>query len=437
MNAVAINCMPIPLGVGGCDFDVPGPRYASYPTANRFVEAFTADQASQALIQRRHGAAAVRLSFALHVPFCEPPCNCSSNEIITQQHEHGKTYLHYLSREVDLYTASLGVGQRVSQLHLGVGTPTFPKDAELRELMAMLRRSFTLVPGGEYAVEIDPRTIDATRLTMLAELGFNQLSFKVQHFDAANQLACLMALARSLGFKSVNTNLIYGRPAQTPELFKYTLARIVQLRPDRLALHACSSQRPHHFEMLSHSLSVCQQAGYVHIGMGNFALPNDPLSIAKRQGRLHRNFKGYSTQPDCDQIGLGVSAIGRMGATYSQNARTLEAYCDCLDQGRLPVVQGLSLSRDDMVRRSVIMALMCHQQLEFESIDLGHLIDCKSYFAPELDALRSLQAQGLVEVSETCIQITEAGSLFVPTVVTVFDRYLQADHVRARFSRII
>ena len=468
MNAVAINCMPIPSAKGSRSFDVPGPRYATYPIADRFVEAFTADQLSHALLQRSQGAAAMLLPLALyvHIPFCESLCyHCACNKIITKRHEHGAIYLRYLSREVDLYTSSLGVGQTVSQLHLGGGTPTFLTDPELRELMAMLRRNFSLVPGGEYSIEVDLRTIDVMRLATLAELGFNRLSFGVQDFDPVVQKAIhriqptdgllpLVKAARSLGFESVNIDLMYGLPQQTLESFECTLAQLVQLRPDRVALHAYSHQ-PHRFksqrrfraadlppedvrlEMLTRARSVLEQSAYVYLGMEHFALVNDPLSVAMRQGRLHRSFEGYSVRPDCDQISLGMSAIGRMGTTYSQNARTLEAYYDDLDQGHLPVVRGLSLSRDDMVRRSVIMALMCQGQLEFESIDLGHLIDFKSYFAPELEALRSMQAQGLVEVSETSIQVTEAGHPVVSTLVMVFDRYLQADRARARFSQII
>ncbi|MDQ3059123.1 MAG: oxygen-independent coproporphyrinogen III oxidase [Pseudomonadota bacterium] len=460
--------MPIPSPELIRGFDVPGPRYTSYPTADRFVEAFTADQVCLALAQRREGAAAMLLPLSLyvHIPFCESLCYyCACNKIITKRHERGETYLRYLSREVDLHTAHLGLGQTVSQLHLGGGTPTFLTDDELRELMAMLRRSFTFAPGGEYSIEVDPRSVDADRLGTLAELGFNRLSFGVQDFDPAVQKAVhriqpaeqvfsLVASARSLGFESVNIDLIYGLPRQTPESFDRTLAQIGQLRPDRIALYAYA-HLPQRFkpqrrllvaelppasaklEMLSRSLSAFQQAGYVHVGMDHFALPNDPLAVAKRQGRLHRNFQGYSTQPDCDLISLGVSAIGRVGATYSQNAKTLEEYYDYLDQGHLPVVRGLALSRDDLVRRSVIMALMCQGQLEFESIDLAHLIDFKLYFAAELATLRGMQAQGLVEVSETGIQITEMGWFFVRGVAMVFDRYLQADRTRARFSKII
>lgn len=468
MNAVAINCMPIPSPELIRCFDVPGPRYTSYPTADRFVEAFTADQVSLALAQRREGAAAMLLPLSLyvHIPFCESLCYyCACNKIITKRHERGETYLRYLSREVDLHTAQLGLGQTVSQLHLGGGTPTFLTDGELRELMAMLRRSFTFAPGGEYSIEVDPRTVDATRLATLAELGFNRLSFGVQDFDPVVQKAVhriqpaekvfsLVESARSLGFESVNIDLIYGLPQQTPESFDRTLAQVGALRPDRIALYAYA-HLPQRFkpqrrimatelppasaklEMFSRSLAALQQAGYVYIGMDHFALPNDPLAVAKRQGRLHRNFQGYSTQPDCDLISLGVSAIGRVGAAYSQNAKTLEEYYDYLDQGRLPVVRGLALSRDDLVRRSVIMALMCQGQLEFESIDLAHLIDFKLYFAAELETLRGMQEQGLVELSETGIQVTAMGWFFVRGVAMVFDRYLQADRTRARFSKII
>lgn len=468
MNASAIDCMPTPFPELIRRFDVSGPRYTSYPTADRFVEAFTSDQYAQALEQRRSGAAAMVLPLSLyvHIPFCESLCYyCACNKIITKHHDRGEAYLRYLSREVDLHTAHLGLGQTVSQLHLGGGTPTFLSDSELRELMVMLRRSFTLAPGGEYSIEVDPRTVDATRLATLAELGFNRLSFGVQDFDPvvqkavhriqpAEQVFALVASARQLGFESINVDLIYGLPQQTPESFDRTLAQVNDLRPDRIALYAYA-HLPERFKpqrriitaelpnadakvaMLSRSLAAFQKAGYVYVGMDHFALPNDSLAVAKRQGRLHRNFQGYSTQPDCDLLGLGVSAIGRVGATYSQNAKTLEEYYDHLDQGRLPVVRGLALTRDDLLRRSVIMSLMCQGQLQYESIDLAYLIDFKHYFASELETLAGMQDQGLVEVTDTGIQVTAMGWFFVRGVAMVFDRYLQADRTRARFSKII
>jgi oxygen-independent coproporphyrinogen-3 oxidase len=189
--------------------------------------------------------------------------------------------------------------------------------------------------------------------------------------------------------------------------------------------------------MLSRSLTALRDAGYVYVGMDHFALPDDALAIAKRQGRLHRNFQGYSTQPDCDLIGLGVSSIGRIGATYSQNAKTMEEYCDLLDHGRFPVVRGLALSRDDLIRRAVIMSIMCQGQVQFESINLAYLIDCKQYFAKELSALQTLVEQGLVVIDESGIQVTADGWFFVRAVAMVFDRYLQSYRTRAQFSKII
>lgn len=449
-------------------FDVSGPRYTSYPTADRFVEAFSANDYSQALKQRREGAAAMTLPLSLyvHIPFCESLCYyCACNKIITKHHDRAAPYLRYLSREVDLHTQLLGEGQSVTQLHFGGGSPTFLSDAELRELMAMLRRSFKLETGGEYSIEVDPRTINADRLDTLVELGFNRLSFGVQDFDLevqqsvhrvqpAEQVFALAAAARERGFDSINTDLIYGLPKQSPESFARTVAQVIELRPERIALYAYA-HLPERFKpqrriptieipsggakvaMLAASMASFIAAGYVYVGMDHFALPTDSLAVAKRQGRLHRNFQGYSTQPDCDLIGLGVSSIGRIGATYSQNAKTMEEYCDFLDQGRFPVVRGLALSRDDLLRRAVIMAVMCQGQVSFESIELAHLIDFREYFAPEMKSLEKMVDQGLVTLDDSGIQVTEMGWFFVRAVAMVFDRYLQTDRNRARFSKII
>lgn len=449
-------------------FDVPGPRYTSYPTADRFVEAFTAEQYVQALEQRRDGPAALArpLSLYVHIPFCQSLCYyCACNKIITRHHERSAPYLLYLSREIELHARHLGEGQAVSQLHLGGGTPTFFSDAELAELMGVLRRHFSLVPGGEYSIEVDPRTVNAERLQALAQLGFNRLSFGVQDFDPqvqkavhrvqpAEQVFALVEEARRIGFESINVDLIYGLPRQTPESFDRTLAQMAQLRPDRVALYAYA-HLPERFKpqrrilsadlpgaankvtMLARSLTALKDAGYVYVGMDHFALPDDALAVAKRQGRLHRNFQGYSTQPDCDLIGLGVSAIGNVGASYSQNAKTLQEYEDALDQGQLPIVRGLAVTRDDLLRRAVIMALMCQGALSYESIELAHLIDFKTYFAKELVALAVMQEQGLVTLNDAGIQVTDTGWFFVRGVAMVFDKYLQADQARARFSKII
>jgi oxygen-independent coproporphyrinogen-3 oxidase len=447
-------------------FDVPGPRYTSYPTADRFVEAFGERDYIQALEHRRAGLLALPLSLYVHVPFCESVCYyCACNKVITKHHERAAEYLRYLSREVELQVAHFGQGQSVSQLHLGGGTPTFLSDGELEDLMATIRRNFTLAAGGEYSIEVDPRTVTDQRLQTLAHLGFNRLSFGVQDFDPAVQKAvhrvqpaeqvfALVEAARRIGFESVNVDLIYGLPLQTPESFARTLTQVNELRPDRIALYAYA-HLPSRFKpqrrivsaelpsggdklaMLSASLDALLGAGYVYVGMDHFALPTDALAVAKRQGRLHRNFQGYSTQPDCDLIALGVSAIGRIGATYSQNAKTLEDYYDALNQGRLPIVRGMVLTRDDILRRSVIMAIMCQGDLHYESIELGHLIDFKSYFARELDSLHEFEQQGLVSLSDSGLKVTATGWYLVRAIAMVFDKNLQVDQDRARFSKII
>jgi oxygen-independent coproporphyrinogen-3 oxidase len=449
-------------------YDVAGPRYTSYPTADRFVEAFTEADYVRALQQRRDGLAAKAypLSLYVHIPFCESLCYyCACNKIITKHHERGAEYLRYLGREIELNVAHLGAGQSVSQLHLGGGSPTFLSDDELRTLMSMLRHHFEFVPGGEYSIEIDPRTVSPARLATLAELGFNRLSFGVQDFEPAVQKAVhriqpaeqvfdLVAHARQLGFESVNADLIYGLPMQTPETFHRTLARIAELRPDRIALYAYAHlperfkpQRRIHAQdlppaasklaMLDMALKQLMHAGYDYVGMDHFALPDDALAVAKRQGRLHRNFQGYSTQPDCDLVALGVSAIGRVGATFNQNVKTLDEYYDLLNQGRLPLARGLALTRDDLVRRTVIMALMCQGSVLFESVEVSHLIDFKTYFANELALLAEMQNEGLVVIDANGISVTELGWFFVRGVAMVFDKYLQADRNRARFSKII
>ena len=449
-------------------FDISGPRYTSYPTADRFVEAFNEADYAHALKNRRSSAAALTLPLSLyvHIPFCESLCYyCACNKVITKHHSRSAEYLRYLGREIDLHVALIGKGQPISQLHLGGGSPTFLTDAELNQLMTLLKDNFNFTPGGEYAIEVDPRTVDAGRIDALASMGFNRLSFGVQDFDPdvqkavhrvqpAQQVFDLVKAARERGFESINVDLIYGLPHQSPESFDRTLEQIAELRPDRIALYAYA-HLPERFKpqrriaitdlpsasakvtMLARSLDALMGVGYVYVGMDHFALPDDALAVAKRQGRLHRNFQGYSTQADCDLIALGVSSIGRIGATYSQNAKTLDEYYDLLNRGRLPVVRGLALTRDDLVRRSVIMALMCQGTLHFESIESAYLIEFASYFSNELEALQPLVEQGLVEIDLAGIHVTQMGWYFVRAVAMVFDRYLQKDLNRTRFSKIL
>lgn len=449
-------------------YDVSGPRYTSYPTADRFVDAFGEQDYVLALGQRRQSPVgkALPLSIYVHIPFCESLCYyCACNKIITKHHDRADVYLRYLQREIDLHTAHCGVGQMVSQIHFGGGTPTFLSDAGLRDLMGMLRSSFTLVPGGEYSIEVDPRTVDADRLALLAELGFNRLSFGVQDFDPevqkavhriqpAEQVFSLVESARSIGFDSVNVDLIYGLPKQTPESFDRTLAQVAELRPDRIALYAYA-HLPERFKaqrridahalpggnekisLLALALQKFSMAGYVYVGMDHFALPDDALARAKQHGQLQRNFQGYSTRPDCDLIGLGVSAIGRIGNCYSQNAKTLDAYRDQVQKGHFPVERGLQLTRDDQIRRAVIMAIMCQGELIFDAVSRDWQIDCKSYFSAEMTHLEQLQAQGLLSLHSDRFRITAMGWYFVRAVAMVFDRHLQTARTEARFSRIL
>lgn len=447
-------------------YDITGPRYTSYPTADRFVEAFSERDLTQALRLRSEVGAAPPLSVYVHIPYCESVCYyCACNKVVTKQKSKAKKYVHDLGREVTLLGKSLGGEQVISQLHLGGGSPTFLSDTELSDLMAMLKRSFQMTPGGEYSIEVDPRTVDKTRLEHLFALGFNRLSFGVQDFDPLVQQAVhrvqstesvfdLVASARRIGFESVNVDLIYGLPRQTLESFRRSLELVSELRPDRLAVYAyahlptrfkpqrriIASELPSGSEklgMLSTAIHYLDQVGYDYIGMDHFALPDDALSVAKRQGRLHRNFQGYSTQPDCDLLALGVSAIGRMGNTYSQNAKTVEEYSDALDQGRLPVIRGLVLTHDDIVRRALIMAIMCRGYVNFQAFEENYLIDFKAHFAKELAELVELGDQGLVTLSEEGFRVSPQGWFFVRAVAMVFDRYLREDIDRARFSKII
>jgi oxygen-independent coproporphyrinogen III oxidase len=448
--------------------DHTGPRYTSYPTADRFVEAFSADDYARALGMVAQGLnqAAAPLSVYVHVPFCESLCYyCGCNKLVTRHHQRVKPYLYHLTQEVELHTRLIGRGRPVSQLHLGGGTPTFLTDEELEELMLTLSRHFDLSSLQECSIEVDPRTVNRERLEHLAVLGFNRLSMGVQDFNPevqravhriqpASQVFDLVAAARDIGFESINVDLIYGLPLQTPESFAQTIEQVAALRPDRVAMYAYA-HLPERFkpqrriavadlpapadklQMFAQALQALLDAGYQYIGMDHFALPYDALAVAKREGRLHRNFQGYSTQPDCDLIGLGVSAIGKIGAHYSQNAKTLDEYYDLLDQGVLPVVRGLALSRDDLVRRAVINAIMCQGRLDFEAVEQAYLIDFPRYFAPELLLLRQLGADKLLQMDDLELQVTPRGWYVVRAIAMVFDRYLQADRARAKYSRII
>ena len=449
-------------------FDVPGPRYTSYPTADRFVEAFGSDQLTLALDRRKNGLlrALVPLSLYIHVPFCESLCYyCACNKIITKKYDTALTYLHLLRREIDMYVKHLGPKQGVSQLHFGGGTPTYLKDQDLKNLMNLLNEVFEFTPCCEKSIEVDPRTVSKSRLEFLRALGFNRLSFGVQDFNERVQKAIhreqpfenvrqLMQQSRAVGFDSINLDLIYGLPLQTPSSFEYTLSQVLELEPERIAMyayahlpsrfkpqrriHSVDLPTPHSkLQMLSKAIEQMLGAGYEYIGMDHFAKASDSLAVSKRRGTLHRNFQGYSVQPDGDLIGLGVSAISRVGASYSQNAKTIDEYADILAQERLPIVRGLTLNRDDLLRRVVIMALMCQGILSFEVIEQAFLIDFQAYFANELKSLESMQTHGLLKLDTQSIEVTKKGWYLVRAIAMVFDKYLTLDENRARFSKII
>ena len=406
------------------------------------------------------------LSVYVHIPFCESLCYyCACNKIITKHHERAAEYLDALETELALVVESLGAGRPVSQLHFGGGSPTFLSDVELARVMRALRAAFCLTADCELSIEVDPRTVTPARLEHFRHLGFNRLSFGVQDFDSQVQhavhrlqpfemVAELMASARKLGYLSINADLIYGLPKQTPESFARTVRQMGELRPDRIALYAYAHlperfkpQRrilgtdlpsaPQRVAMLGDAIVGFLSRDYCYIGMDHFALPSDSLAVAKREGRLQRNFQGYSTQPDCDLVAFGVSAIGRVGAAYYQNAKALSDYTKSLGQGVLPVARGYALTRDDELRRDVIMSLMCQGRLEFERIERVHGVSVGRYFSQELESLGAMAESGLVEVDEGSIQVTTGGWFLVRAIAMVFDRHLQSAKDRHVFSKVV
>jgi len=447
-------------------FDRAGPRYTSYPTANRFVEA-VGDASYRTWAARRNiGGVQRPLALYVHLPFCRDICYyCACNKMVTRNAARTARYLEYLGREIDMQAALFRDDPRVSQMHWGGGTPTYYDTGTLAALFARLAERFEFAHRGECSIEIDPRTVDAATIRALREMGFNRVSFGVQDFDpdvqaavhrlqSEEQTRVAIGAARQAGFDSVNVDLIYGLPKQTLASFNDTLARIFALRPDRIALynyaHLPSLFKPQRriresdlpspetkLRLLGSAIRQLGMAGYVYIGMDHFALPEDALAVAQRQGRLHRNFQGYSACAEADLVGLGVSAIGAIGPTYSQNHRALEDYYDALDGGELPIMRGIELTKDDLVRRAVIQALMCSFELSKESIAVPYLIDFDSYFAAELDELREFEQGGLITIEDGWITVTPKGRLLIRGICMVFDRHLRHDRELRRYSRVI
>ena len=450
-------------------FDVNGPRYTSYPTADRFVEAFDAEAAKLWLGKRNIGGISRPLSLYFHIPFCNTICYyCACNKIITKDHGRSAKYLKYLAKELTLQSESLegkDGEHEVIQLHWGGGTPTFLSHDEMRQLMGETRKHFKLLEGGEYSIEVDPRKVDRATVALLGELGFNRMSVGVQDFDERVQVAVnrvqseeetanVINAARANGFKSISIDLIYGLPYQTVMGFNRTLERVLAMNPDRLSIynyaHMPTLFKPQRriadgglpaadtkLQILSLAIKKLTEAGYVFIGMDHFAKPDDEMAVAQRQGRLHRNFQGYSTYADCDMLSFGISSISKVGPTYNQNVKTLDEYYDRLDAQILPVFRGIELNADDILRRSIIQALMCHFELSIESIESAHLIDFHKYFAAELADMKEMEAAGLLKVERDWITVLPPGRMLVRVITMVFDRYLRADRQRKRYSKVI
>ncbi|MFA5665198.1 oxygen-independent coproporphyrinogen III oxidase [Castellaniella sp.] len=446
-------------------FDQSGPRYTSYPTADRFQQSYEAERYIEHLAQRAAAPRAVPLSVYVHLPFCESLCYfCACNKIITRDHSRSAEYLQVLFQEMDLLDPHLGSHRQAVQLHLGGGTPTFLSAAELGSLMDHLRRHFDFSPDAELGVEIDPRTVTPDSLAMLAGLGFNRTSFGVQDFDPDVQAAVnriqpydmvrvALQASRDNGFQSINADLIYGLPKQTLVTFGRTLDQLIELSPDRIALYNYAhlpdrfkSQRLIRAEDLPSADTRLQiflmsvrrllDAGYVYIGLDHFAKPDDELNRARLNLGLHRNFQGYTTRAECDLVGFGISAIGKVGNAYVQNHHSLNAYTDRVTQGLLPTAKGFDLSPEDALRRAVIMAIMCSMPIDFAHFERTHGVSFTKHFAAELQQLQPQVQSGLLVVDDQGLRILPKGRVFVRALAMVFDQYVRRPRV-ATYSRLI
>ncbi len=453
-------------------FNQSGPRYTSYPTADRFDGSygFGSYLETVAGVQSRRGRAP--LSLYVHVPFCASICYyCACNKVITKDRSKAAVYLNYLKKEVSMQGKLFAGMNRIEQLHFGGGTPTYLSDAQMDDLMAHLRHWFEFAPDveGEYSIEVDPRTVDEARIYKLRTQGFNRISMGVQDFDHDVQVAvnrvqseqatrALIAASRAAGFRSVSIDLIYGLPRQTLFTMEQTLAKVIDCSPDRISIYNYAHM-PHLFkpqrrinedempdsatklDMLALCIKRLTDAGYVYIGMDHFAKPGDELAVAQRQGRLHRNFQGYSTRSETDLVACGVSAISAVGATYSQNEKTLDAYYEKLDEGKLPIARGLRLDTDDLLRRLIIQLLMCNFELSIKAIEQAWPVKFSSYFATEVQKLLAFQQDGLVEVDDEWLTVTPKGRLLVRNICMVFDHYLGSKPVEGpqplRYSKTI
>jgi len=450
-------------------YDVKGPRYTSYPTAVQFTDRFGVSEYRQAVTSSNEVPVPKPLSVYVHIPFCASPCfYCGCTRIITRDPQKARLYLERLHSEIEWQSELFARGRKVEQLHFGGGTPTFLDMGQMENLMAMLDRHFTLAhdDSREFSIEIDPRTVQTDTIERLAEMGFNRISLGVQDFDphvqeAVNRIQSVESTlaviddARRAGIASTNLDLIYGLPFQSLAGFSRTLDTVVAAKPERLAVYSYA-HLPQMFKaqrrikeatlpsaetklaLLGLAIEELTEAGYIYIGMDHFALPEDELVVAQKKGELQRNFQGYSTRADCDMIGLGMSSIGKVADTYSQNAKDITGYYAALDEGRLPAVRGVKLTDDDRLRRDVIQQIMCQGELVFADFERRANLDFSGYFRTSIARLESLAADGLIDLDAKRLVATPTGRLLLRVVAMSFDAY--ASHAvddRDRYSRVI
>jgi oxygen-independent coproporphyrinogen III oxidase len=445
-------------------YDVPGPRYTSYPTALQFEDSFGAREYERYLLERPPSISA--LSLYVHIPYCRNICYyCACNKIVTRDADVAERYIIALEREMELLGRYFDRRRRVTQLHWGGGTPTFLGNAEMTRLMHSLAVNFSLIdsPDREYSIEIDPRSVDSDTIALLKGLGFNRLSMGIQDFDADVQKAInriqpygmvetLVEAARELRFKSVSFDLIYGLPLQTPASMEQTLAKVVSLGPDRISCYSYAhlpdvfkSQRSidrmqipaadSKLEILHTIIETLAEAGYLYVGMDHFVKPEDELAKALHNGSLQRNFQGYSTHLAPDLLGLGVSSISSTSDLYCQNVKDIDEYFARLDRNELPVQRGRRLGPDDQLRRDIIMQLICRMGFDTEEVSARHGIEVLSHLRREWESLRHMEREGLVTLEGTRVRITPLGRPLVRNICMIFDAYL--DPERQRFSRTI
>ncbi|WP_312385311.1 oxygen-independent coproporphyrinogen III oxidase [Atlantibacter subterraneus] len=442
-------------------YNYSGPRYTSYPTALEFSDQYGESQFHQAVARYPDRP----LSLYVHIPFCHKLCYfCGCNKIVTRQQHKADQYLDALEQEI-IHRAPLFAGRTVKQLHWGGGTPTYLNKAQISRLMNLLRGAFNFSNEVEISIEVDPREIELDVLDHLRAEGFNRLSMGVQDFNKEVQrlvnreqdeafIFALLNHAREIGFTSTNIDLIYGLPKQTPESFAYTLQRVAELNPDRLSVFnyahlptLFAAQRKikeadlptaqQKLDILQQTIGSLMQTGYQFIGMDHFARPDDELAIAQREGVLHRNFQGYTTQGDTDLLGLGVSAISMIGDSYAQNYKELKQYYQYVDERGDALWRGLALTHDDCIRRDVIKALICNFRLDFSAVEQQWQLDFADYFAEDLNLLAPLAKDGLVDIDEKGIQVTPKGRLLIRNICMCFDVYLRQKARMQQFSRVI